>query len=275
CFDSIDWMSEDKFSERFNPSIRKEVVDPITGRTKFYIDERTGRHAELQARLRVNFMSRHLKRDVMTQLKLPIYDLIQVEETGAVKQALAAESLLEIDPENLEGADMTTLGHIAVARRLMGIAMAPQVAEYIDMLLNGGETKIVLFAWHIEVMNILERELARWGVLRIDGSTSATQKDARVQKFISGPAQVMLGNMLSMGVGTDGLQEVSSHALIAEPDWAPGNNLQAFDRLDRGGQRNQVQGDIFVAPKSIAEKVLATALRKLDTTDKALDRRIA
>ena len=98
CWDSIDYVSEDRFRHRFNPSEKKEIIDPNTGRKKVYIDERSGRHAELQARLRSGFMVRHLKRAVMPQLKLPIYDLILVEETKAVKQALEAESLLDIDP---------------------------------------------------------------------------------------------------------------------------------------------------------------------------------
>lgn len=275
CFDAIDWMSEDTFGDRFNPSMKREVIRE-DGTKSFYIDERSGRHGELQNRLRGNFMVRHMKRDVMTQLKLPIYDLIQLEETGPVKQALEAESLLDINPEDLAGADVQALGHVAVVRRMMGIALAPQVADYVKMLIDGGETKLVLFAWHIEVMNILENALAKYGVLRVDGSTGSVKKERLTNLFIKEPQyQIMLGNLLSMGVGTDGLQLVSSHALIAEPSWTPGDNLQAFDRLDRGGQVNTVQGDIFVAPNSFSEKVLASALRKNQTTHKALDRRIA
>lgn len=272
CFDSIDFMSEDAFRDRFNPSMRGERTDPRTGQTKIFIDERSGRHSELSNRLRANFMTRHLKRDVMTQLKLPVYDLIQLEETGAVKQALAAESLLEIDPDNLEGADIGTLGHISTVRLMMGVALAPQIADYVDMLIDGGEEKIVLFAWHIEVMNILEAKLAKHGVLRIDGSTSSAKKQHLVDLYqVDKSYNIMLGNTLSMGTGTDGLQHVSCHALIAEPDWVPGNNIQAFDRLDRGGQKRAVQGDIFVAPGSFAEKVLASALRKLQNIHKTLD----
>lgn len=268
CFDAIDFMSEEAFKTRFNPSI---VNTTDNGRR--WIDERTGRYSELQMRLRANFMCRHLKREVMPQLHMPIYDLIQVEETGAVKKALAAERLLDINPDDLSGADAEVLGHIAEARRLMGIAMAPQVADYVDMLIDGGERKLVLFAWHIEVMNILQQRLGRHGLVRIDGSTSATQKERRVKEFVENPEiEIILGNLQSMGVGTDGLQTVSCHALIAEPDWTPGNNVQAFDRLDRGGQERQVQGDIFVAPESLAERVLASALRKLQITHKALDR---
>ncbi|TXH46980.1 MAG: DEAD/DEAH box helicase [Desulfurellales bacterium] len=274
CFDAIDWMSEDDFKERFNPSLRREIITP-TGERKFYIDERSGRHFELQNRLRNYFMCRHMKREVMTQLKMPVYDIVHAEEDSLVKQALEAESLLDIDPENLEGADAEALGHVAVVRRMMGIALAPQAAEYVKMLVEGGEEKVVLFAWHIEVLNILQEKLAKYGVLRVDGSTSPKKKEALVERFIKEPEQhVMLGNIQSMGTGTDGLQLVSSHAVIAEASWTPGENIQCFDRLDRGGQTRTVQGDIIVAPGSFSEKVLASALRKNQVIDKALDRRM-
>jgi SNF2 family DNA or RNA helicase len=142
------------------------------------------------------------------------------------------------------------------------------------MLIDGGEEKLVVFAWHISVLNYLEKRLQRHGVLRIDGSTSSAQKEARIETFIQDPKkQVIIGNMQSMGVGTDGLQKVACHALIAEASWTPSDNEQAFDRLDRGGQTRQVQGDIFVAPNSFAERVLASSLRKHQTTHKALDKR--
>ena len=272
CFDSIDWASEEHFNSRFNPSIRGERVDPVSGRTIIFNDERTGRHSELQNRLRGNFMVRHLKREVMPQLKMPVYDIIQLEETGPVKQALEAERLLDIDPEALEGADMTALGHIAVVRRMMGNALAPQIASYVDMIINGGEEKLVLFCWHIEVANMLEKALHKHGVIRVSG---VADKSRKVQEFIRNPAKhIILGNTLTLGTGTDGLQEVCSHAILAEPDWVNGNNEQAFDRLDRGGQTRTVQGDIMVAPGSFAEKVLASALRKNQITHRALDKRI-
>ncbi len=97
CWDSIDFASEEDFRERFNPSITMEGerYNPETKamETYVYVDERSGRHMELQNRLRVNFMTRHLKHDVLPQLKLPIFDIIQITETAPIKQALAAERL--------------------------------------------------------------------------------------------------------------------------------------------------------------------------------------
>ena len=267
CFDAIDWMSEDKFRARFNPS-----ATGITADGRLWVDERSGRHAELQNRLRANFMVRHLKRDVMKDLHLPVYDVVVMEETRAIRQALDAESLLDIDVEDFDGADLALLGHVSVVRRQMGLAMAPSIAGYAKVLLDGGEDKLVLFAWHIEVMNMLEEALAKWHPVRVDGSTSPKNREHAIHTFITDPrCHIILGNLLSLGTGVDGLQSVANHAIIAEPDWTPGNNVQACDRLNRGGQTRTVQCDLMVAPGSIAEKILATAVRKLAVTNKVLD----
>lgn len=280
CFDAIDWMSEDKFRERFNPSRRIERVD-AEGRTKVFIDERSGRHGELQARLRTNFMVRrekHGAEGVGYQLRIahvPSLDIVRVEDTAAIREALAAERLLDIDPEGWDGADAQFGGEIATVRRLMGVAVAPQAADYIELCLNGGEDKLVVFAHHREVLNILQQRLFKYGVLRIDGSTGNAQRQAISARFVADPSiKVLLGNLQAMGTGTDGLQEVAYHVILAEPDWVNGTNQQAIDRLDRGGQTAQVQGDLIVASGSFCEKVLASALRKGHTVHKALDRRL-
>jgi len=274
CWDSIEWQSEDAFTSRFNPRLKMQGQRK-DGSTFIYVDERTGRHQELQYRMRANFMVRHLKREVMPQLKLPIYDLIRVHSTGAVKQALHAESLLGIDPKQFNPQDIKVLGHIAAVRRMMGIAIAPQVCDWVDMLIDGGEEKLVVFGWHIEVLNMLERSFSKHGCVRIDGSTPTPVRQTRVNQFINDPlTKIIFGNMQSMGIGTDGLQQVACHALIAEPDWVPGNNIQAVDRLDRGGQQRTVQADIFVAPGSVVEKILASALDKAQNIHRALDKQI-
>lgn len=274
CPDSIDFMSEDDFAERYN-FIKSGMYTRDNGDVGFYKEEWVGNEAELQNRLRANFMVRHLKRDVMADLQYPVFDLLRVEETATVKAALAAERLLDIDPATLSGLDAKALGHIAEARRLMGVAMAPQVANYVEALLESGEEKLVLFAWHVAVLDILQEKLDRFGVIRVDGRDGAKRKYSKVQEFINDPdKRIILGNVLSLGTGTDGLQHVSSHGLLAEASWIHGDNEQCADRLDRGGQRNKVQFDIFVAPGSIGEKVLAVALMDAQITEKCLDRRV-
>lgn len=279
AWDAIDFMTEDDFQFRFNPSMKKEGERWNQEKQRFepfiYVDERTGRHMELQNRMRCNFMTRHLKREVMTQLQMPVFDVIQLTETAAVKQALAAEKLLDIDPEQFTGRDKEVLGQWALVRHEMGVAVAPQIADYVDMLIDGGEEKLVLSGWHIDVLDIWEQALEKHGIVRIDGRTSAKQKEMMVQKFQEDPrVKVCIGNMQSMGTGTDGLQTVCNHVLIGEPSPVPGENEQMVDRLDRGGQDKTVQAEFFVAPNSIMERILASSLRKLKVTHAALDAKL-
>ena len=268
-FDSIDWLSEAAFTERFNPSVQRETPDG-----KIYIDERSGRHFELQARLRANFMVRRLKRDVLPQLKLPVLDIVHVEETGAVKAALKAERLLDIDPENLEGLDMKTFGSVSTVRRMMGIAIAPLAADYVQMVLEGGEERVIVFAWHVDVLDILMKKLARYNPLRIDGSTPPSRKPAIVARFAQPGQRLLIGNILSLGTGTDGLQEICQRGIAAEASWVAGENEQAIDRLDRMGQKGQVLFDFIVAQGSYSEHVLGSSLRKKRVTHAALDAQV-
>lgn len=275
CWDSIDWMSEDTFKNRFNPSAL--ITGERSDGTSFkYNREEAGRHGELQNRLRANFMVRHLKRDVMPQLKLPIYDIVLVDKTKAVKAALEAESMLNIDftdPDFFKHANDAVMGDLARVRHMMGVAKAPLVADYVDMLLDGGEEKIFVAAWHIDVLNILQAKLAKFGVVRIDGKT--INKQAKVDLFIKDPKlRILIGNYQSVGTGTDGLQQVCGHAVIGEASWVDGENQQIVDRLDRGGQVRTVLADFLVAPGSIDERVLSSSLRKGRETHKALDNRI-
>jgi len=274
-FSSIDFLSEEQFQERYNPIRVIERRDPESGRVIGRAsEEKTGRLPELQARLRSHFMVRRLKRDVLDQLPEIRYEIVHTDEDAGIKRALEAERLLDIDPENLRGASAEELGHISTVRKMMGLAKVPHVAKYVDMLLEGGEEKLVVFGWHIEVLNFLEQVLQRHGLVRVDGSTSAYRRQTAVDRFVGDPAvKVFLGNLQSVGVGVDGLQKVCSRGIFAECSWTPADNAQGVGRLERIGQNNAIFIEFIVAPGSFDERVLGTAIRKLRNIHSALDHR--
>jgi SNF2 family DNA or RNA helicase len=267
-WEAIDFASEDKFKEKYN---RQADMKTIEGK-RFKL-ESTSLETELQNRLRVNVMARHEKKDVFPLMKQPRFGIVTVEENGAVKGALDAEGMLGIEIDEIQTTkDFEILGHIAEARRLMGIAMAPQIADYATDFLDGSEEKLVIFAWHIEVLDILENALSRFGTVRVDGRKSANARQKAVDDFIGDSnVRVFIGNVQSAGTGLDGLQTVCSRCYLAEPDWVPANNEQAVARLDRIGQLFQVLAELFVAPGSISEKILVKALEKLNTISRVLD----
>jgi len=267
---SIDFVSEEKFKSRYN---QQAVIKTVHG--KRHNLESTSLEAELQNRLRVNIMTRHEKKDVLPDMKPPRFEVVQLAETGAVRAALAEEGLLGLDIDEIRTRpNITVEGHVAEVRRLMGVALAPQVAEYAQDWLEGSDgEKLVIFAWHIEVLDILETKLSRFGTMRIDGSVSAANRQKRVDEFIDNPEmRVSIMNMQSGGTGVDGLQKVCSHCFLAEPDWVPAQNEQAVSRLDRIGQEELVTAEIFVAPGSISEKILVKALEKMNTIFRVMDK---
>jgi SWI/SNF-related matrix-associated actin-dependent regulator 1 of chromatin subfamily A len=276
CHSAIDFASEREFQNRYNPIRVIERRDPKTGRVIGRVSrEKTGRLPELQARLRANFMVRRLKRDVLDQLPEITYEIVHTGVDGDITRALEAEKLLDIDPEDLSGANTEILGHVSIVRRMMGVAKAPHVASYVDDVVEGGEEKIVLFGWHIEVLDILERALHKHGVVRVDGSTSPRRRQMAVDSFVENPkVKVFLGNLQSVGVGVDDLQKVCSRAIFAESSWTPSDNDQGVGRLERIGQKSGIFVEFIVAPGSFDERVLGSALRKLKNIHATLDQRL-
>lgn len=261
---SIDWMSKDDFYYRYNQRTSKPPF------------EMKGRLGELQNRLRANFMVRRLKKDVLKQLPEIQYEVITVDETGEVKKALEAEEMLGLDPDMLEerGVSPDMVGPISTVRKLMGVAMAPQVADYVNMVMDGGEEKVFLVAWHHEVMDYLEEHLAKWGVVRVDGRTSAVRSESRKQQFITQKKPgIFLGQLQAVGTGTDGLQKACQRIVVGEGSWVPGENQQVVDRLHRGGQEGSVLAEFMVAPGSISEKIFVRSIEKLQDIHSSLDHR--
>jgi SNF2 family DNA or RNA helicase len=268
--EAIDFLSEDQFKERYNKQADMKTIEG-----KRFKLESTSLENELQNRLRVNIMARHEKKDVLTYMKPPRYSIVKCQENGAVKGALDVEGMLGLSIDEIQTTkDFEILGHIAEARRLMGLALAPQIIDYASDFLEGSEEKLVIFGWHLDVLATIEQGLSRFGTVAIHGGKSPNARQQAVDDFIGkAHTRVCVSNLLAGGEGVDGLQKVCSRCYIAEPDWVPARNEQAVSRLDRIGQTELVNAEIFVAPGSISEKILVRALEKMNVIHRVLDQR--
>jgi SWI/SNF-related matrix-associated actin-dependent regulator 1 of chromatin subfamily A len=270
CHESIDWMTEEEFCFRFNPSGRMESG---------FVREEKGRLPELQARLRCNFMIRRLKEDVLEDLPDKQYELTYVEPDGRIKEILAKEKLIHFDITDLHDPFAEIWGQVSTVRREMGEAMAPSVKAHIEYLLDTVEIKkVVVFAHHKTVMDYLAKELAAYGVVMVRGGMSSTAKDKSVvdfQRLEKTAPRIFLGQMIAAGEGIDGLQNVASHVVFAEPSWVPKDNEQCVDRCHRMGQHNNVTAQLMVAEGSLCERILGTTIEKSHIIYDTLDRRSA
>lgn len=266
--EAIDFLSEEKFKDRYNKQADMKTIEG-----KRFKLESTSLENELQNRLRVNVMARHEKKDVLHWMKPPRYSIVKCMEDGPVKGALDVEGMLGLSIEEIQTTkDFEILGHIAEARRLMGMALAPQIIDYAADFLDGSEEKLCIFGWHIDVLSFFETGLSRFGTVVVNGKKSPQARQNALDDFINKPSvRVFIGNIQSAGTGLNGLQKVCSRCYLAEPDWVPAQNEQAVSRLDRLGQESAVNAEIFVAPGSISEKILVRALEKMNVIHRVLD----
>jgi len=130
-------------------------------------------------------------------------------------------------------------------RQVTGISKAKQVAEYVKMLVESGES-VLLAGWHREVYDIWNRELQHLNPVMYTGSESPSQKKKAKDDFICGNSNLMMISLRS-GVGLDGLQRRGSIVVFGELDWSPAIHEQVIGRLNRDGQQQQVTAIFLVS----------------------------
>lgn len=132
------------------------------------------------------------------------------------------------------------------------------VIDWIADFLETGE-KLVVFGWHIAVLDYLEMHLGRRCV-RVSGGVSKDAREQAVRRFIQDDeCRIFLGNIQAAGVGIDGLQAVCSNVAFVELCWSPADLDQAMSRLHRLGQKSSVNVYYLLANGTI-DTVMAETL---------------
>jgi SNF2 family DNA or RNA helicase len=142
--------------------------------------------------------------------------------------------------EDFRGQKMQAGGEFEMRmRQATGIAKAPYAAEFINLLYEESGEKMLIFAWHHAVYDILMEKLAHLKPRMYTGKQTPLQKKEAKEAFIKGDCDALLMS-LRAGEGTDGLQEAAHIVVVVELDWAPATFEQNIGRLDRDGQTEPV-----------------------------------
>lgn len=180
---------------------------------------------------------------------------------------------LDMATGEAEGADETS-AVMATARRLLGVAKAPFVADYVVETWESLTCPVLILYWHKEVGDILHKRLAdskhELQIRRIDGSSSQADRTAAEAAFNAQECDILLGQIASMGVAIN-LQEGGHYAIFAERDWSPASEEQALRRLWRLGQKLHVHVDICEAMHPIDGAVEKVVARKKKSASKITD----
>lgn len=184
-------------------------------------------------------------------------DIENSEEAARIRKAMenyGVEGLAKIGGE-----------HVATLRRITGLAKVEPVIQQLVEEFEGGLNKIVLIAYHRDVIDGLQKGLADHGIastMIIGGMTDKQRENAK-ETFIKNPnCKVIIGQITAAGTGTDGLQDVASDMMLVEYSWVPEENKQIISRLDRIGQANEVLARFVTLSGSLDEKITAAVSRK-------------
>lgn len=252
---------------------------------------------ELQTQMRMRFMIRRMKSEVLTELPPKVRQVIPIEpedskeitifkeemrlfkeyqeclSAWAVKTELAKAEGVEAYREVLKEKKLKigmTAGELARLRKKTAIAKAPTVVKQIREVLEEQEC-VILFAHHLDVLDMLEEGLKAKGisVIKVDGRTKMEDRQKAVEEFQAGKYRVFLGGLKPCGVGLT----LTKAACVAfcELDWLPGAMTQAEDRAHRIGQLNMVLILHLVMEGSLDEYMAKRLIEKQELIERTLN----
>ena len=123
-------------------------------------------------------------------------------------------------------------------------------------------------AWHHEVMDVLQRQLQHFGVVRVDGGTPTRQRCIDTFQNDS-TVKVFLGQIRACGTAIT--LTASNQVAFVEASWTPADNLQAAKRCHRIGQTKLTMVRMFSLAGSIDEVVTRILARKARMTSEIED----
>lgn len=191
-----------------------------------------------------------------------------------LQQALDAQDSEEPDwnaaVKTLSPPEQIMFTEMAEAREEVALAKVKLVAEHVQKLVEC-EEPVILFAYHKSVIAALKEKLEKAGlrVGIITGNVPSAKRQAVVDKFQNGELDVIIGNILAMGVGFT--MTIARFVVFAELDWVPALIEQAEDRAWRNGQLNAVVAQYLVVDGSIEAQMALRLLEKMGIIFAALD----
>lgn len=125
--------------------------------------------------------------------------------------------------------------------------------------------KVLIFSQFTTMLDILEDYCVFRGYkyCRIDGSTSAFDRDSQMASFNSpgGDHLIFLLSTRSGGLGIN--LQAANNVVLYDSDWNPQMDLQAQDRAHRIGQQRSVRIYRLIVDGTMEERMYKRALKKL------------
>jgi SWI/SNF-related matrix-associated actin-dependent regulator of chromatin subfamily A-like protein 1 len=215
--------------------------------------------AELNARLD-GFMLRRTQADI--GITEPVYETLPLLVSERQRQMIDGDADRKAVLDAALAGDTRELEmHMGPLRRMTGAIKAHAVADFVRDEFDCGLDKVVLMFWHTEVGDLLAKELAKFGVARVQGSTTATQRQLAQDAFQNNPnVRVFLGQIQAAGEAID--LSAAAELIFVEGSFVPKDMKQAALRITNITQARQPRVRVAVLEGSIDEALQEVLIRK-------------
>ena len=191
------------------------------------------------------FMLRMTKEEVLKELPAKAYRVIELDLPVSAEEKKLVKSQIALPKFSVPFEAISDILKLNAQRKL------PLAIEHIENVLRS-EQKVVVFAWHTDIIAQLAEALKDYGVVTLTGSTPNAKRQESVlafQRSDKDSPRVFIGNIKAAGVGIT--LTASAYVVFVESTWTPADLHQAADRTHRIGQKRSVQVDILTISKSI------------------------
>lgn len=225
-------------------------------------------HIELRGHLRSRFFIRREKDEIENQLPPKTFTRITLPPEYVVppppNQKEQYQKALIAMITNLKngGSGIIKMGSVSIEPCLkeQGMKKIPFVVESAKNLLLQC-IKLVIFAWHRDVIAEYVKKLAEFNPYVITGDVPQKDRQRLINGFRSGDTNLFIGQMVAAGIGTN--LQCASQCYIPELCHSPAIIAQSIDRLHRIGQQNPVEITYFIGKGSVEEALAEATVRKL------------
>lgn len=195
-----------------------------------------------------------------------------------VRKYLGWEKANQDDPEDLikekiqRSREAEHLVRMAVLREIAARGKEEGILDWARGVIEGGE-KLLLFAIHHRMQDLLMEGLSEQGPAHLFASDSMEEREAQIERFQrQEECRVMVASLGAAKEGVNGLQAVSSIVGFTELPWSPADLDQATARLHRMGQEaDMVNAYHLVGERTVDEEIFNLIQSKRAVVDEATE----
>jgi SWI/SNF-related matrix-associated actin-dependent regulator of chromatin subfamily A-like protein 1 len=237
-------------------------------------------HAQLRAKLKDSgFLIRRTRQEVFGRdIRPPVKVYISPpseyrSQLKVLEKSPAGEAMIRaLESGGLKALAKVNSPESGALRQMFGMAKVPGVISLAQEELDAEPgSKLVIFAWHKEVVRALTRGLHKYGAMSYYGGSGTRDEKHRInQKFLKEPKhRVIVCQIVAAAVGLD--FSIADHAMFAEESYVGTDNEQACARIFNVASTNPKFISRIVLKGTMDEVIANRADGKLKDAAKILE----